>query len=62
MTEPNIVRTRRQRIEARNPGSWSGPLAKRYSKYTNMLHCDALDLYRLCYDLSIMHYDRCYMI
>ena len=42
MTEPNIVRTRRQRIEARNPGSWSGLLLKCYSKYTNILHCDAL--------------------
>ena len=30
MTEPNIVRTRRQRIEAGNPGSWSGALPKHY--------------------------------
>ena len=32
MTEPNVVRTRRQRIEIGNPGTWSGPLPVRYSK------------------------------
>ena len=32
MTEPNIVRTRRQRIDQGNPGTWAGPLPTRYHK------------------------------
>ena len=36
MTEPNIVRTRRQLIEAGDLGSWSGPLRTRYSEYMHI--------------------------
>ena len=43
MTEPNLVRSKRQRIEEGTAGSFFGPLPKRYSKfYVFILRCDAL--------------------
>ena len=33
MTEPNIVRSKRQRIEQETAGSFFGPLPKRYGRF-----------------------------
>ena len=33
MTEPNIVRNKRQRIEQETAGSFFGPLPKRYGRF-----------------------------
>ena len=46
MTEPNVVRSKRQRIQEDTAGSFFGPLPKRYGRcilsltYVS-LHCDA---------------------
>ena len=60
MTEPNIVRMRRQRIEIGNPGTWSGPLPVRYSK-SNFFFEMCRDLYIPRHDRSKMRYDRYYI-
>ena len=65
MTEPNVVRTCRQRIELGNPGTWSGPLPVRYSKsnFFFFSKCVAMhrDLYIPRHDRSKMRYDRYYI-
>ena len=64
MTEPNVVRTRRQRIEIGNPGTWSGPLPVRYSK-SNFFFSKCVvmrrDLYIPRRDRSKMRHDRYYI-
>ena len=50
MTEPNIVRTHRQRIDQGNPGTWAGPLPTRYRKsvvFNRKMH----------HDRCILHHD-----
>ena len=50
MTEPNIVRSKRQRIEASTAGSFFGPLPKRYGRCMLLLICVVM-----CQDPYISH-------
>ena len=63
MTEPNIVRTKRQRIEKGTAGSYFGPLPKRYSRFSYLyfalrcieihIYCVEIDSY--CVEFDIYH-------
>ena len=50
MTEPFIVRSKRQKIEAGTAGSFFGPLPKRYGRCILPLICVVM-----CQDLYISH-------
>ena len=48
MTEPNIVRTKRQRIEEGTAGSYFGPLPKHYGRFSHIyfaLRCVEIHVY-----------------
>ena len=63
MTEPNIVRTKRQRIEEGTAGSYFGPLPKHYSRFSHIyfvlrcveihVYCVEIDSY--CIEFDIYH-------
>ena len=53
MTEPNIVRTRKQCTDAGNPGSWSGPLPNHYSKYLHIFALRCVKIYIYCITIYV---------
>ena len=59
MTEPNIVRSKRQRIEEGTAGSFFGPLSKRYGRCMLSFICVVMhqDPYISCSDPPIQHQD-----
>ena len=60
MTEPNIVRTKRQRIEEGTAGSYFGPLPKRYGRFSHLyfaLQCIEIHIYCIAIDLYCIQFD-----
>ena len=60
MTEPNIVRTKRQRIEKGTVGSYFGPLPKHYGRFSHInfvLRCIEIHVYHVDIDSYCIEFD-----